>query len=102
MGGFAAGASASLNKTLGELEDVFRDKIAAAGPLRTELRRRLRSIIAKKAKTWYEIGIARGHTEAYRRYTSGGMVPKQLTVKRRLRFLKSARKQRIEVVSKAR
>jgi hypothetical protein len=100
MNSYAAGASASINKTIRELEKVLRDSLPPAGPLRTRLREKVRRLIAHRAERWYRIGFERGHKESRRCWEKTGLVPKKLTADKFAKLPGKKRAGRVHLVSK--
>lgn len=77
---YAAGASASINKTLDEIECILGGKkLPSAGPLREQLRAELQAAVIASSKRWYRKGFNRGHKECYRAAKSSGKVPSIVT-----------------------
>lgn len=75
-GGYVAGASASINKTLNEIVRIVEGKrLAPAGPLRVQLRAELQAVVIASSKRWYRKGFNRGHKECYRVAKRAGKVP---------------------------
>ena len=71
---FAAGASASLNKTITAMETFLEDK--GDRPARG-LRDYLSAQLGDLAVKWYRHGFSRGHKESNKR-SSGGRIPRVL------------------------
>lgn len=81
---FASGASASINKTISEIESVY-SKISDAGNS-ANLRDKLHKLLEKLNKEWFKYGFSHGYTEAVRISESGKPIPKFKTAKRTLIF----------------
>jgi len=78
---FVAGASASIAKTIKEIEAIHRGHgLPQSGPRRRRLRSELRSVLIKSAKVWYGRGFNRGHKEAFREFKRRSVVPVRLAV----------------------
>ena len=73
--GFAAGASASLNKTITAMQDFLEDK---QGRPSRGLRDYLFAQLGDLAVTWYRRGFKRGHRESHKR-SRNGRTPRILT-----------------------
>jgi hypothetical protein len=84
---FVSGASASIVKTLIEIDAILEgSRLPAAGRLRSTLRKKLRESLVEVSESWYRKGFSRGHKEAFRAFRLSGAVPKTLgtSVERRL------------------
>ncbi len=78
---FVAGASASIMKTISEIETILEgENLSHAGPKRAALRIKLQAAITKASKSWYKKGFNRGHKESYRAYKRTKRVPMTLHV----------------------
>jgi hypothetical protein len=76
---YAQGASASIMKTLGEIEAICNgEKLLPTGPKRKKLRARLKRVLIKSSKVWYKKGFNRGHRESFREWKQIGRVPNVL------------------------
>ncbi len=74
--GYAKGASASIMKTLGEIEAIWNgEKLLPAGPKRKKLRAKLKRVLIRSSKVWYKKGFNRGHRESFREWKQIGRVP---------------------------
>ena len=76
---YAKGASASIMKTLREIEYILRgEKLDPAGSKRTKLRKRLKKVLIRSSELWYRKGFNRGHKESFRIWKETGQVPTKL------------------------
>lgn len=74
--GFAAGASASLNKTITAVMEFLDDE--GRRPSK-QFRAFLHKKLADSNEKWFRRGFNRGHKESLARFLSGGKVPSKLT-----------------------
>lgn len=81
---FASGASASINKTISEIESVYGK--AGDSDNAAKLRDKLHDSLEKLSKDWFEYGFSHGYSEAVWRSESGEPIPKKITAKRTLKF----------------
>ena len=78
---FVAGASASINKTIDEIERILQGrKLSQGGVLRQQLRDALEEALVKSSKSWYKKGFNRGHKESYLAYKETETVPSVLKI----------------------
>jgi len=85
---YAAGASASIMKTLNEIEKIVGGKkLPPAGPKRNALRQKLQAALIKSSRTWYRKGFNRGHRESFRAHKHQALVPATLVVNVEREFL---------------
>lgn len=85
---FAAGASASINKTIAEIEHIVSgEPLGYDGPKRKELRTRIQDVLKRLSELWYKKGFNRGHKESYRAYREKGRVPRKLLFKAKREFI---------------
>lgn len=85
---FAAGASASIIKTLNEIEAILEgEKLTKSGPKRAELRKKLQEALIKSSRSWYRKGFNRGHKESYLAFKTDDQVPTILAVQVEREFL---------------
>jgi hypothetical protein len=80
---FAAGASASLNETIGKTMAFLNDN--EDRPNR-ELRAFLHEKLADFGEYWYKRGVRRGHMESYKIFAATGELPTKLRYKARRVF----------------
>ena len=84
---YIQGASASINKTIKDIEQLLQ-----GAPLNQDgkMRARLRSILERsliiQGRRWYKKGVNRGHKLAASSFSQNGIIPQKLkgTVKRKL------------------
>ncbi len=96
---FAAGASASLNRTISEISRLLKGKkMSVAGPLRTKMRASILRAITTNAERWYKRGFNRGHIESYVQFRINEEVPRKLT-KSIIRELPPNNEQKIKLKS---
>ena len=72
---FAAGASASLQKTINEITDYLTEEPDTSGLKRRD---KMRSMITQLVFEWTEWGFYLGHSESYRRLRDDGEIPATL------------------------
>ena len=85
---FAAGASASINKTISEIEAIVGGKNLGHGsPKRAQLRAKLKNAVMRSSKSWYKKGFMRGHRESYHAHKLSGRVPRTLSVQVEREFI---------------
>lgn len=73
---YAAGASASINKTISEIEHILRGKkLPSTGSLREQLRAELQAAIITSSRKWYRKGFNRGHKACYQAVKNGEKFP---------------------------
>lgn len=78
---FAAGASASIKKTISEIEAIVTgESLGGAGKNRQQLHAKLQDAVIKSSKLWYKKGFNRGHRESYRAHQESGQVPRTLSL----------------------
>lgn len=78
---FVAGASASIMKTISEIEDILNgEKLSGGGPKRETLRAKLQAALIKSSRSWYRKGFNRGHKECYRALKENKHFPATLQV----------------------
>ena len=98
---FAAGASASINKTLNEIEAILGgERLTKAGPKRCTLRKRLLAVLEAASVSWYRKGFNRGHREAHASFVGSGTVPRVLMKHVARKFLPSSPKRAVSLKSK--
>ena len=97
---YAAGASASINKTLREIESIVGGaKLPKVGPKREELRKKLQAALVEASTNWYRRGIKRGHRAAYAKFSETAAVPIQISVDVTREFLPNT-KVPVKIISK--
>lgn len=97
----AAAASASINKTLKEIDAILEgEKLSKAGKLRSKLRKTLIEALEDVGKTWYRRGFNRGHIEAFSAATSTGKIPKELKLEKKRKIIEAGSKVTIKLRSK--
>ncbi|BCS53456.1 hypothetical protein [Geobacter sp. SVR] len=85
---FVAGASASIMKTIKEIEAILEgEDLDYSGPKRHALHEKLQDALIKSSRTWYKKGFKRGHMEAYRASVAKGEVPLTLSANVEREFL---------------
>lgn len=85
---FVAGASASIMKTIKEIEAILEgEELDYSGPKRHALRAKLQAALIKSSRSWYKKGFKRGHMEAYRASVAKGEVPLTLSASVEREFL---------------
>lgn len=98
-----AGASASINKTLSEIEAILDgEDLEPSGELRTKLREKLLNSLEEVGQHWYKRGFNRGHREAYAAAALTGKVPRKLKACKARSFTASSQKARIQLRSTVR
>lgn len=78
--GFVDGASASIQKTLNEIEAITGgDRLNAEGQNREKLRAAIEEALTDIAKTWYKKGFNRGHKESFRNFSEQDQFPTEIS-----------------------
>lgn len=91
---FKSGASASINKTISDIEAILDgENLKFAGPKRKELRSQLMDALINASKKWYKKGFNRGHIESYREFLTSKTVPRVLEVNVQREFLPNSKKE---------
>jgi hypothetical protein len=89
---YVAGASASIIKTLKEIEAIFGgERLSPAGPKRKKLRTKLLATLIKSSKAWYRKGFKRGHMESFRHFQQKSRVPFKLVFEANREFVPNTR-----------
>lgn len=92
---FMRGASASLNKTIREIETILAgEKIAKSGKLRRRLREKLKEMLEEVAMDWVQHGFKGGHVAAVRDFIESKTFPRdtEATVIRQFPLRKVSKK----------
>ncbi|MYM37468.1 hypothetical protein GTP38_24385 [Duganella sp. FT94W] len=100
---FMRGASASINRTMSEIEAVLADeKIEKSGKLRKKLREKLKEMLEEVAMDWVEHGFKGGHVVAARDFAESQSFPRyiEVTVTRQFPLRKVGKKSK-ELVLKS-
>lgn len=78
---FMRGASASLNKTISEIEAMLADeKVEKGGKLRKKLREKLKEMLEDNAMDWLQHGFKGGHAVAARDFAESQTFPRDIEV----------------------
>ncbi|SDG06603.1 MULTISPECIES: hypothetical protein [unclassified Duganella] len=94
---FMRGASASLNKTISEIESILAgEKIEKSGKLRKKLREKLKEMLEEVAMDWVKHGFKGGHAVAARDFVETQAFPRniEITVTRQFPLRKVSKKSR--------
>ena len=84
---YIRGASASIQKTINELEQMLEGtKLPKAGKLRKDLRVQVEALLGKVAMEWLKDGFRGGHTIAARRFAETGQFPHSIDAKAKRPF----------------
>ena len=79
---YIKGASASINRTINEIEQMLQgNKLPKVGGLRKDLRDRLEEMLGQVAMEWLKDGFRGGHTIAARRFAKTGVFPQLIDAK---------------------
>ena len=79
--GFVDGASASIQKTLNEIEAITGgDQLKSEGQKREKLRTAIEEALTDIAKTWYKKGFNRGHKESFRNFSEQSEFPTEISI----------------------
>lgn len=90
---FVAGASASIMKTISEIEAILDGaELGYGGPKRNALRAKFQAAFIKSSKSWYKKGFNRGHKESYRAFAQTKRIPATLTANVERVFIPNATK----------
>lgn len=74
---FMRGASASLNKTISELDSILDGlELSASGKLREQLRIKLLAVLNETAEDWLKHGFRGGHNLAAKHFARTGEFPR--------------------------
>ena len=85
---YAAGASASLKKTLQDIDEMVRGgHLEKEGSIREEVRKRIVGWVFHTSERWYKIGFKRGARTADDRLKAKGAIPRYISKNMRVRFL---------------
>ncbi|MFK3871992.1 hypothetical protein [Pseudoalteromonas rhizosphaerae] len=96
-----AAASASINKTLKEIEAILEGgNLPNAGELRSKLRATLIESFEGVGKQWYRRGFNRGHRESYSAFKEKGKVPKSLKLEKSRKIVTSGSNLKIKLRSR--
>jgi hypothetical protein len=79
---YMAGASASLNKSIKDIENLSRLSTSGkshSGPLRQRFREKLLKELLDVGFGWYRIGFKRGHKTSRDIFKKKGVVPKKIS-----------------------
>ena len=91
---YAAGASASIMKTLKEIEKIVGGKkLPPSGPKRSALRQKLQAVLIKSSRMWYGRGFSRGHMESFRAHKHHDCVPTTIAVEVERKFIPKTKSQ---------
>lgn len=78
--GYLDGASASIQKTLKEIEAITSGgQLESKSHYRQKLHTILENSLIDIAKTWYKKGFNRGHKESFRNFTEQGDFPIEIS-----------------------
>ena len=95
-----AAASASIHKTLKEIEAILDENLPNAGKLRSKLRSTLIESFESVGKQWYRKGFNRGHRESFSAFKEKGKVPKSLKLEKSRKIVTSGPKRLIKLRSR--
>ena len=92
-GTYAEGASASIMKTIAEIEDILEGQsLKYGGPKRQILRDKLSAALIKSSKLWYKKGFNRGHRESSEAYKESTKFPTTITAEVQREFIPNSPK----------
>lgn len=84
---YIEGASASINKTIDDIERLLQgNELPKEGKLRQKLREQLTSALEVIAKEWLEHGFSGGHIVSAKRFAKTGTFPKSISVNIKRKF----------------
>jgi len=84
---FMRGASASLNKTMAEIDLILEgETLVTEGRLREKLRAKLLDAMTEVAVDWLKHGFAGGHIVAARRFAKEGSFPTKIEIEAERNF----------------
>ena len=90
---FAAGASASIARTVEDIEKILTgEKLKISNPKREALRKKIKAALIKSSRSWYKKGFNRGHKEAFRAYKAHKRVPETLEVEVEREFVPNTKR----------
>jgi hypothetical protein len=96
----AAAASASINKTLKEVEAILNGAdLGPAGELRSKLRDTLVKSFERVGRKWYRRGFNRGHREAYQAFSESRRVPDVLEAEKNRKIVDAGERRKIKLKS---
>jgi hypothetical protein len=97
---FAAGASASLNKSLKDIDRILEGlPLATDRPLREEFRSTIRHSLVKAQKRFYKIGFKRGVFTAHELFKKSKNIPFPIKKKIKVSFLASNRQELVTLLA---
>lgn len=101
---YMKGASASINKTISEIEQLMTgESMGKAGKMRKELREKLRKALKDNALDWFQHGFVGGHKVAAMRFLENEKFPRKIAIEVERNFpvrLTSKKKVSIKLRSK--
>ena len=84
---YIKGASASINKTINDIENLLQGhELTEGGKLREKLREQLTSALESIAQEWLEHGFNGGHIVSAKRYARTGTFPKSISINIKRKF----------------
>jgi len=99
-----AASSKSINKTIKDIDNLLEGKyLQPEGPMREELRQKLRDILVDTAKDWLEHGFKGGHIVAAKKFVEHeGVFPEKLSrsIEREFPVRKKGERMEIDLTSK--
>lgn len=93
---FAAGASASLQKSIKDIEAIISgSKTSFGAPLRNRFRRKLYNALRDASMRWYRIGFRRGHNTCYKMFRKTGRIGRRVSKRTRATFIRGDQSKKV-------